>query len=116
MNNQFDDFDAETLEEFANGELFSRAVTRSAKKAANITKLKRKAEELVREAKKPKTVIKEEYIKDEPVNNEPADVAENALPGKLPTIMLEHVINTYCRNAVSKALRKQFIEQRGLSS
>lgn len=79
MNNQFDDFDAETLEEFANGELFSRAVTRSAKKAANITKLKRKAEELVREAKKPKTVIKEEYIKDEPVNNEPADVAENAL-------------------------------------
>ena len=44
------------------------------------------------------------------------DVAENALPSKLPTIMFEHFIKTYCQNAVSKKLRKQVIEQRGLSS
>ena len=44
------------------------------------------------------------------------DIAENAFPGEFPTIMFEHFIKTYCRSAVSKEIRKQLIEQRGLSS
>jgi len=77
MKNQLKHFDAETLQEFA--EIFSQAVTRSASKSANITKLKRAAETLVNETKKVKIVIKEEFVKDEHVENDPTDAAENAI-------------------------------------
>ena len=44
------------------------------------------------------------------------DFAENVFPGKSPTIMFEHPIETFCRSAVPEDFPKQLIEQTGLSS